>query len=380
MLFNLTGIILVIVIFQLLFTTVFLYTHPKGYRPGNILLGALTLSMAIGLADGLLWTTGVFDTYPQLAFWGNNFSWLYGPLFYLYTLSVVYSGFKLRKIHFWHGLPFYLIFTAYLFIYHIKPFESKAVIWNMVRTNDYDPTLLIIALGAIYLQLFAYILLSLKELSKYRMVVKQKFSTLDKINLRWLSHTLLGFLAVSTGALFHSIVQYTPPFRGFYELSLAVLILLMFFFINKIVLQALRQPEIFAGISRDDPSQVHKYATSSLKPEENQRLLDQLKTCILEEKPYLEPDLTIDQLAEKMSVSTKWLSQVINQNFQQSFFDFVNFHRIEEAMRLLHRPEDPKITVQEVMYRVGFNSKSSFNTAFKKFAGATPGEYKRAHV
>jgi AraC-like DNA-binding protein len=82
-------------------------------------------------------------------------------------------------------------------------------------------------------------------------------------------------------------------------------------------------------------------------------------------------------LSGQLSVPVKVLSQVINESLGQNFFDFVNTYRVEEAKKLLTDARNPKITVLEVMYQAGFNSKSSFNTAFKKIALTTPSAYKK---
>ncbi len=94
-------------------------------------------------------------------------------------------------------------------------------------------------------------------------------------------------------------------------------------------------------------------------------------------KPYLEPELTLEQLASRLSLKPRVLSQAINEILEQNFYDFINRHRIEEASRLLTNPKDEKITVQEVFYEVGFNSKSSFNTLFKKYTGLTPTAFRK---
>ena len=80
-----------------------------------------------------------------------------------------------------------------------------------------------------------------------------------------------------------------------------------------------------------------------------------------------------------MEVRPKVLSQVINESLHQSFFDFVNRYRIEEAKQQLTHPEDEAITILEILYNSGFNSKSSFNTLFKKYTGLTPTEFRKNH-
>ena len=109
-------------------------------------------------------------------------------------------------------------------------------------------------------------------------------------------------------------------------------------------------------------------------------ILEDLKKHMDHKKPYLEPELNLEQLATQISIRPKVLSQVINESLQQNFFDFVNRYRIEEAKRLLTNPADKKITVLEVLYEVGFNSKSSFNTIFKKHTGVTPSEFKKKNM
>ncbi|HEY8734249.1 MAG TPA: helix-turn-helix domain-containing protein, partial [Puia sp.] len=96
-----------------------------------------------------------------------------------------------------------------------------------------------------------------------------------------------------------------------------------------------------------------------------------------DKKPYLEPELNLEQLASQLFIKPKLLSQAINEILGQNFYDFINRHRIEEAARLLTNPKDKKITILEVLYEVGFNSKSSFNTLFKKYTGLTPTEFRR---
>lgn len=104
-----------------------------------------------------------------------------------------------------------------------------------------------------------------------------------------------------------------------------------------------------------------------------QQLADYTQT----QKPYLEPELTLDDLAQRLGVRPKVLSAALNEGLGQHFFDYVNRYRVGEAKRLLTNPADPKITVLEVMYQVGFNSKSSFNTLFRKYTGQTPSAVKK---
>ena len=95
------------------------------------------------------------------------------------------------------------------------------------------------------------------------------------------------------------------------------------------------------------------------------------------EKPHLNPALTIDDLSAGLAIPTWHLSQVINRTFGQNFCAFVNSHRLEEAKSRLTSPEEGRKTVLEILYDSGFNSKSTFNDAFKKQTGMTPTQYRK---
>lgn len=111
--------------------------------------------------------------------------------------------------------------------------------------------------------------------------------------------------------------------------------------------------------------------------EYNEELL-KLQQYMTEEKPFLDPSLTIQDVSKDIAIPVRDLSLLINHKLQQHFYDFVNTYRIEEAMEILKDATKSKMTVLEILYEVGFNSKSSFNTAFKKHTGDTPTVYRKS--
>ncbi len=119
-----------------------------------------------------------------------------------------------------------------------------------------------------------------------------------------------------------------------------------------------------------------KYQSSSLTSGEAQTLIDKINVFVEQNKPHLIPGLTINQMARKMNIPMRTLSQIINEYFGQNFYDYINKLRIEEAKRILTE-QGSKKTVLEVLYEIGYNSKSSFNAEFKKATGLTPTEFKR---
>jgi AraC-like DNA-binding protein len=117
-----------------------------------------------------------------------------------------------------------------------------------------------------------------------------------------------------------------------------------------------------------------KYKSSSLSAEDQALILDRLKTLMSEKKLYLQPNFTLPDLAEQLNVSVHQVSQAINDGLGKSFFEMLAEHRIEEAKVLLITKSN--IKVEEIAEEVGYNSKSSFNTAFKKLVGMTPSEWR----
>jgi AraC-like DNA-binding protein len=93
----------------------------------------------------------------------------------------------------------------------------------------------------------------------------------------------------------------------------------------------------------------------------------------------LNADLTLKKLSERLMIHYNHLSQIVNEKLQHSFNDFINKYRIEEACKKLLDPVEGKKTVLEIAYDTGFYSKSVFNTAFKKFTGMTPSQFKKKH-
>jgi AraC-like DNA-binding protein len=146
------------------------------------------------------------------------------------------------------------------------------------------------------------------------------------------------------------------------------------------VLKALHSPELFRGINSKLQLVKHmikseQHVTKSNN--EDSEEIRSLKTYMEMEEPYLNPNLTIYKLSDQLQVPIKQLSLLINHDMNQHFFDFVNSYRIKKAMTLLQDPDKKDITVLEILYDVGFNSKSSFNTAFRKYTNLTPTQFRK---
>jgi ligand-binding sensor domain-containing protein/AraC-like DNA-binding protein len=120
-----------------------------------------------------------------------------------------------------------------------------------------------------------------------------------------------------------------------------------------------------------------KYKTSTLDPGRAEEIVPKLLHLMEEEKVFLNPDLTLKDLSDRLRIHYNHLSRIINERFGLSYNDFINKYRIEDAKQRLSGPEGRTKTMLEIMYDSGFYSKSVFNTAFKRFAGMTPSEFRK---
>jgi len=125
---------------------------------------------------------------------------------------------------------------------------------------------------------------------------------------------------------------------------------------------------------------VNKYAKSGLTDDQLSKYKRRLDQIMQSRNEYLRPDLTLPKLAQTVGCSVNILSQVINSGFGTSFFDYLNRYRIEHARELLARSDAERNAILHVAFTVGFNSNSAFYSAFRKYVGMTPAQYRQGQI
>ncbi|MCK4763237.1 MAG: helix-turn-helix domain-containing protein [Candidatus Aminicenantes bacterium] len=130
--------------------------------------------------------------------------------------------------------------------------------------------------------------------------------------------------------------------------------------------------------TRPGASSAPKYKTSTLDQKKAAEIAKKLIHLLEYEQAYLREDVSLKSLAEELAVSYHQLSQVINEQLQKNFFDLINSYRIEEAQRRLADPKEASRSILAIAFDVGFNTKAAFNRVFKKYAGMTPSQYRKA--
>jgi AraC-like DNA-binding protein len=370
---DLLDIISIITVFQLLLLAAFLVTYKKGRKLSNQILSAFLFSNALLIANFVLFRLKILalQDFPCFYFIGTTSYFLLMPLLYLYTKSLCYRDFALKRMHLIHLMPFVLCAAFLIIRFYIRSAKLGASPITAYERSDF-----IISRGTLHIQILLYIIATLRTLYVYRQELKKLFSFIEQIDLSWLLFLLFGFILmwlidVTSFALaaMKAASGHVHYILGFFSLTIN------FVFATVIVYRGLKQPQVFSGID-ERPKHPERKLTAS----EVQRDLDQLISYMKDRKPYLIPSLSLNELAEKLLMQPRYLSLIINKSLEQNFFDFVNSYRIEESKRIFLDPSNRNKTILEVLYEVGFNSKSVFNSSFKKQTGLTPTQFRKLYT
>jgi AraC-like DNA-binding protein len=374
---NFTSLIHVFVSWILV---LFLISAKTKNKLSNLIL-ALFLLVDAQDSSGLFAHFFLYPKYPNLGMFLNSTVFFKLPLLYLYLQSVIYSDFKLSKKHLWHAAPFVFNFLIFVPNYYSQDFETKQA---FLDTTDYFQLLDVrISYITIHLQILVYGLMCFLLIRKYKKLLLENFSDAQLFNYKWLFQLVSIIMLIALIATFKNIFKFNHSEMA-YKYTYFVVNMLALGFIAWMVIKALHTPELFRGI-KSDLQLVKNIVPQQTPNQDNKNHEDDipeikvLKTYMVNKKPYLNPSLNIEDLASQINLAARDLSVLINNHLNQHFFDFVNGYRIRNAMEILQDANQKNLTILEVLYDVGFNSKSSFNTAFKKHTGTTPTEFRRRH-
>lgn len=372
------DIISIITAFQLLLLAGFLLSYSRERAFSHKILAVFLLANALFIIDFLQVHLKLYPKFPHLLLSGFSLIFLFGPLLYFYTKSMAALSFSFRKRDFLHAAPLLLYWIFLMFNFYPYSAETKITLFHSGEIDYLFNKIYIFDIA--HILILIYMVASLRELRRFRQQLKHYFSSIDKLNLSWLRLVLYGFLLMWLCDLSNSIIlRFTTPPPIIPYLLLLLSLGTNFIFATVAVYRSLKQPLIFSGLQPEKNGR-HKYVQSTLTESDSQRYLATLTAYMTLTKPFLNPSLTINELAEKLAIPSRHLSQVINESLHQNFYDFVNHYRIEEAKEMLSADSKDKVTILEVLYEVGFNSKSAFNIAFKKHTGMTPSDFKRKNL
>jgi AraC-like DNA-binding protein len=370
-----------VVFFAHLLMATFLCSLSTGNRLSHKLLAAYLLVVVIDLSEVIF--SDFYQAYPDLDMLRYNISLFMGPTLYLYVKTAIYDDFTLKIKHLVHTIP-YAIACLVMIPNFFSVDNASKQLWYDNFTDVPELTFIHFMTS---IQLGFYLLVIHKHLIRYRKIVVENYSDADRLNKSWLTQLIYLFTLsyiIGLGRMYFR-------FSDFYEyerLVLTILITSVLLSICWILWQALHKPNLFTGVSSTIEvidEQVASQENSSdptisvIETEKYDAIVLRLRGYMQQSKPFLDPSLSVETLAERINLPSSELSLTINRIIGQHFFDFVNLYRINLAAEMLIANEQQPKTVLEILYEVGFNSKSSFNTAFKKHLLMTPSQYRKLH-
>lgn len=344
-----------------------------------------------------MYETGNINQFPYLIGLDTAFPFLYMPILYFYAKLLVSKSKEFELTDALHLIPF-----LFYFIYVSINFYSESTSFKLEFLENIKKSILPLDVQISNIlkivQAVIYIGLVIQIIQQHQQKLELNFSFSEKINLRWLKIISICLSVIYTLKFLAVIVIYfrADPFLaktdGISDLAVIA-------FVYVIAFYGLKQPDIFAKwhsdssqksqefsvkhqnqIEKVEEENSSKYQGSNLSVEESQQVLVELRKYMENQKPYLQNQLTIKDVAEALHVHEKYVSQVINETLGLNFFNFINEYRVNEVKKRIVAPEYQHLSLLGIAYDCGFNSKSSFNSVFKKTTGETPTSYKTGLV
>lgn len=333
-------------VFLLLLLSSFLISNKSEKRTANLLFAGFLIITSLDLSGQFLG-----DFYRNFNIL-NKLRTSLAFLQMLYVKKTCFSDFKLKPKLLWHALPTLVFLLVYLF-------------------SEITLRLEVIFVISVQIQIYTYLVASFIVLKNYRKTF-ENFHATQSQTYRWLLTAIASYFLANSIVLFRGVSEALNNFERFPILDLSIALFALFM-VSWFVLKTMHTPELFIQVNQNEKESI-KQKVNNAPSEDVSEDLATLDAYMLNKKPYLYDTLTLQVLASETGLSAKRLSLIINQSKGTHFFDFINGYRVEEAKHLLRETDQ---TIQQIMFEVGFNSKSSFNTAFRKNTSMTPTAYRR---
>ncbi len=369
-LFILNAIFLLTAVISII-TTSLLYFKKKDKT--FIFLYAILLISGLLSLQNFFNSSGLSANNTKLLFLPINFLLALGPSIYIYTKLMISKQFKFKTVHFVLFLPVLIEFTYYTFLFLLGAQEKIQFSINY-HQNIISP--IEQAFGIIYTSIF--LIISLVNLTKYEEWIDNNFSNKELVTLKWLRRLLIIYSSVWVIWCAISMLDY---FMFDWSLNLYVyspIYVLFSIYTLYVVLTAFNKKHSVLFKEYSFKRNENKDDIDILN-EENIQLIYKLRQIMKVEKAYLDSNLKITNLAAQLNIPSHQLSQLLNSGLKNSFYEFVNYYRIEHVKKLLTDKQMGNLTIEAIAHESGFNSKSTFNQIFKKATKMTPKEFKKAN-
>jgi AraC-like DNA-binding protein len=369
-------IFLVAAFSAIFFTALLFQKRPRTLHDNILITWLIYLGVYIGVYA--IYSHELFIHFHLLSISLLSLLMLPGPFLYCYILILVTDRRHILKRDLLHLAPF-IAFNLYLLGAFLSSGLTDKLNIEMIGPGYDAPRMFIFFLIMTALSGPVYFLLTIGLFRKLDINIFNNFSNSADIDLHWIRRLVLVFgivwtALISVTVIHHVFHMFSMAFctDGLF-LSLSVFAVLIGYFGRKQKIVYSAEDIIDAG----NKAKIQpKYSGSRLSETESAQIAQQITKHIKSSKTYLNPDLTLSQLAAETNISKHILSQVINERLKLNFFDFINQYRVEEFKKRIVSSEYQNFSLLGIAFDCGFNSKSAFNRIFKKTTGLTPSQFK----
>ncbi len=388
---NLFTFINLLILFSILF-------FRKNNSISTILLAFIMIDPGLNFINNTLINSGLMHKIPEVLFLFQGTAMFYGSLIYYFTLSMLGEKLSIKSI-LKNPLNYFILFILLLDLYFYIDFnffmtdKDQIIYINNLLSKEHYPEPMTILNFLSVLNWMAFFVAALIKLNKHIKSVNNYFSSTDQLKVRFTKQFLYLVIALNTFLTIAYATINTPIVEYFYIpmiVNTVYIFVVAYAFYEHAILtnteycnlvleneslsrfQNLQDPlckdikEIKSGQNKK------KYALTAIEIEETyQKILQYIK----EKEPYLDPNINLAKFATALNACSYNISLTINTKFNMNFFNFVNYYRVEKAKELLKNVNELNITIDTIGEKCGFNSKSAFYRAFKKFTGKTPKEF-----
>jgi len=360
--------------------TLMVFLNPlKVNKKGNVWFGFFILSLFAILLINFLLNSNLVSSDSKSLEWLELSNFIIAPLFF-FSISYLVEPIRRWKwidlSHFALGIFLLLLVVINQFLPEFEPNEQEL-------NNEFVRSFMIVFSLIFGLQVLLYTLFSYIKIVKHQKRILEFSADIYKKDLQEIKNICVGIIIMAFLWIADIFFNLSENYVWFdFVSSLIDLIIVVYIAINW-----LQQKEIFP-FNEDEKTELDQLINSNeIFTEPKKKLLDEAKlkaikndlfTLMSTQKPYLDPELSLIKLADNLKVTPHILSYVINEGLGDNFYTFVNKYRIEEAKLFIADPKMNYLNILGIAYEAGFNSKTTFNTTFKKITGITPSEYKKS--
>lgn len=386
-----SALLLIFFTHGVVFTGLLLVQGLKHSRKSSLWLAAFTLLCCFYIAPFMLGYAGWYGAqgYRQFLFYAPlQQLFLLGPVMYFYVQSLLNPNFALRKTDYLHFMPaaLYLMYAAIIWVADQFVFDA---VYFYADGRDKDFATWYQVAG--FLSMFTYVVLSLRHYRQYKTFAFQAVSFAESILHRWMERYLTALVSILIlRILFFTLNpewgQFGSKFWYYFCFSILFYYIAVVGYIRAVqFIAATSTPPFTAQTLKSieslqemdlSPSDNHESEVSATNPVPDlARWKTKVETVMQADRLYENPGLTLIDVSDSLGITPRLVSQIVNQGFAMNFNDYVNSHRSRAVVGKLNAGEHKTKTLLALALECGFNSKSTFNRAFKKEYGVTPKDY-----